>query len=233
MVGARRRDRRGVKAMAKKPERWITLGSTDWLAAQEWLPPLLVERAKQRVAAAAYIACRNTHPERKRPWQDGYTGEPPSAEGQALAKKAFRIGTSTDETRLKDAIAEIVEKYPTGDDPTSDRHQAHSFIRETEIAELFQKRWDAKALAFGRKTLDERRDGGIAGGGKAKRATKEAWQKNATLIYFELRAKFPSLSASAFAWKIVSDPRVRVPGKGRVERWVSAMDKKSRSLTIA
>jgi hypothetical protein len=219
--------------MAKKPERWITLGSTDWLAAQEWLPPLLGERAEQRAAAAAYTAWRNTHPERKRPWENGYTDEPRSAEEQALAKKAIRIRMSTDETRLKGAIAEIVEKYPTGDDPTSNRYQAHSFIRETEICALFQERWDAEVLAFGRKTLNERRGGGIAGGGKAKRATKEAWQKNATPIYFELRAKFPSLSASALAWKIVSDPRVCVPAKGSVERWVSAMDKKSRSPTIA
>jgi hypothetical protein len=219
--------------MAEKSERWIALGSADWLAAQDWLPPLLAERAEQRAAAAAYTACKNTHPERKRPWEDGYTDEPRSAEEQTLAKKAFRIRTSTDETRLKGAVAEIVEKYPTGDDPTSDRYQAHSFIRETEIVALFQKRWDAKALAFGRKTLNERRDGGIAGGGKAKRATKEAWQKNATPIYFELRAKFPSLSASGLAWKVVSDPRVRVPGKGRVERWVSAMDKKSGPPTIA
>jgi hypothetical protein len=219
--------------MAKKPERWITLGSTDWLAAQEWLPPLLAERAEWRVVAAAYTACRNTHPERKRPWEDEYTDKPRSAQEQALAKKASRIRMSTDETRLKGAIAEIVEKYPTGDDPTSDRYQAHSFIRETEIVALFQKRWDAEVLAFGRKTLNERRDGGIAGGGTAQRATKEAWQKNATPIYFELGAKFPSLNASALAWKIVSDPRVRVPGKGRVERWVSAMNKKSRPPTIA
>jgi hypothetical protein len=218
--------------MVKKQERWITLGSTDWLAAQEWLAPLLAERAEQRAAAAAYTAWRNTHPERKRPWEDGYTDEPRSAEEKALAKKAFRIRMSTDETRLKDAIAEIVEKYPTGDDPTSDRYQAHSFIREAETAALFRKRWDAEALAFGRKTLNERRDGGIAGGGKGARATKEAWQKNATPIYFELRAKFRSSSASALAWKIVSDPRIRVPGKGRVERWVSAMDKKSRPATI-
>jgi hypothetical protein len=233
MGGARRGDCWGSKLMAKKPERWVTLGSTDWLAAQEWLPPLLAERAEERVAAAAYTAYRNTRPERKRPWEDGYTDKPRSAQEQALAKKAFRIRMSTDETRLKGAIAEIVEKYPTGDDTTSDRYQAHSFIRETEIVALFQKRWDAEALAFGRKTLNERRGGGIAGGGKAKRATKEAWQKNATPIYFELRAKFPSLSASALAWKIVSDPRVRVPGKGSVERWVSAMDKKPRPPTIA
>lgn len=217
--------------MANKRERWIALGSTDWLAAQEWLPPLLAERAEQRVATAAYTAWRNTHPERKWPWEDGYTDKPRSVQEQALAKKAFRIRWSTDDTRLKGAIAEIVEKYPTGDDPTSDRYQAHSFIRETEIVALFQKRWNAEALGFGRKTLNERRGGGIAGGGKAKRATKEAWQKNATPIYFELRAKFPSLSASALAWKIVSDPRVRVPGKGRVERWVSAMDKKPRPST--
>ena len=104
--------------MAKKPERWITLGSTDWLAAQEWLPPLLAERAERRLAAAAYTAYRNTHPERKRPWEDGYTDKPRSAQEQALAKKAFRIRMSTDETRLKGAIAEIVEKYPTGDNPT-------------------------------------------------------------------------------------------------------------------
>ena len=219
--------------MAKKPERGITLGSADWLAAQEWLPPLLAERAERRAAAAAYTAWRNTRPQGKRPWEDGYTDGPRSAEEQALAKKAFRIRMSTDETRFKGAIAEIVEKYPTGDDTTSDRYQAHSFIRETEIVALFQKRWDAEALAFGRKTLNERRGGGIAGGGKAKRATKEAWQKNATPIYFELRAKFSSLSASALAWKIVSDPRVRVPGKGRVERWVSAMDKKPSPPTIA
>ena len=219
--------------MVKKPACWIALGSTDWLAAQEWLPPLLAERAEHRIAAAAYTAYRNTHPERKRPWEDGYTDKPRSAQERALAKKAFRIHTSTDETRLKGAIAEIVEKYPTGDDTASDRYQAHSFIREAEIVALFQKRWDAEALAFGRKTLNERRGGGIAGGGKAKRATKEAWQKNATPIYFELRAKFPSLSASALAWKIVSDPRVRVPGKGRVERWVSAMDKKPSPPTIA
>ena len=106
---------------------------------------------------------------------------------------------STDETRLKDAIAEIVEKYPTGDDPTSDRYQAHSFIREAEIAGLFRKRWDAEALAFGRKTLNERRDGGLNGGGKGNRAAKEMWQKNATPIYLELRTKFPSFSASALA----------------------------------
>jgi hypothetical protein len=126
--------------MAKKPERWVTLGSTDWLAAQEWLPPLLAERAEERVAAAAYTAYRNTRPERKRPWEDGYTDKPRSAQEQALAKKAFRIRMSTDETRLKGAIAEIVEKYPTGDDTTSDRYQAHRFIREREIVALFQKR---------------------------------------------------------------------------------------------
>ena len=57
--------------MAKKPERWITLGSADWLAAQEWLSPLLAELAEQRVAAASYIAYRNAHPEHKRPWEDG------------------------------------------------------------------------------------------------------------------------------------------------------------------
>jgi hypothetical protein len=219
--------------MAKKPERGITLGSADWLAAQEWLPPLLAERAERRAAAAAYTAWRNTRPQGKRPWEDGYTDEPRSAEEQALAKKAFRIRMSTDETRLKDAIAEIVEKYPTGDDPISDRYQAHSFIREAEIAALFRKRWDAEALAFGRKTLNERRAGGLNGGGKGNRAAKETWHKNATPIYFELRTKFPSFSASALAWKIVSDPRVSVPGKGRVERWVSAMDQKSRSPTIA
>jgi hypothetical protein len=136
------------------------------------------------------------------------------------------LRTSAAETDFQDSVAKIVARYPIGDDPASEVYQAHSFIREQEIGTLFRMRWDAQALELGRKTLKERSEGGSNGGGKANKAAAEAWQKNATPIYRELRAEFPKTSAHELAWKIESDPRVRVPGVGRVERWVSYMDKK-------
>jgi hypothetical protein len=174
-----------------KAAREMSIG--EWLAAQEWLPSALAERA----------AC-------------------------AANTKALRIRTSTAESQFRDSVAEIIEKYPTGDDPTSDRFQANSLIQEQKIGVLFRKRWDAEAKALGYRVAEERSRGGGKGGGKSNIASAEAWQENATPIYRELRAKFPKASASDLAWKIVRDPRVSVPDKGRVERWVSAMDKKSR-----
>jgi hypothetical protein len=211
--------------MAKRTREMSML---EWLAEQEWLPPLLAERAAERAERAAYMAWREAHPEHRRPWEDGYTDQPRSAEEQALAKKAFRIRMSTDETRFKNAVAEIVEKYPTGDDPTSVRYQAHSSMREDAISALFRKRWDAEALAFGRKTMGERRGGGINGGGKARRATKEAWQENATRTYEEFRAKFPKDSARNLAKRIVVKLTNLVPGEKTVARWVADIDKSRR-----
>jgi hypothetical protein len=198
----------------------------EWLAEQEWLPPLLAERAEERAARAAYSAWRETHPERRRPWESGYTDQPMTAEERALAKKALRVRRCTAETQFKDSIAEIVENYPTGDDPKSDRYQAHSFIQETEIRALFRKRWDAEAKELGYRTIEERSAGGKTGGGKSKKEIAAAWQKRATPIYRELRAKFPRASANNLADRIIGKLGDIVPLKSRVARWVSAMDKR-------
>ena len=69
----------------------------------------------------------------------------------------------TAETGFRDSVAEIVAKYPTGDDPTSARYQAHSFIQEQEIAALLQKRRDAEGMAQHRRLTERRRAGGKEG----------------------------------------------------------------------
>ena len=90
----------------------------------------------------------------------------------------------TADTEFEDAVAEIVAKYPTGDDPTSAHYQAHKFIQEQEIGALVRKRWDAIDLALGRAGRKDRRRGGLATGAINRedasdqhRAMREIWQR--------------------------------------------------------
>ncbi len=134
----------------------------------------------------------------------------------------------TAETGFQDSVAEIVAKYPTGDDPTSARYQAHSFIQEQEIAALLQKRRDAEGTAQHRRLTERRRAGGKEGGGKSKKDLAAIWRERATPTYQELRARFPKDSANHLAERIQGKLSDLVEGKTTVARWVSAMDRKRR-----
>jgi hypothetical protein len=138
------------------------------------------------------------------------------------------LRVSTAETRFQDAVAKIVARFPTGDDPTSARYQAHSFIQETEIGELFLKRQDAEDLAQHRHLTKRRSKGGADVGGKSNKAIADLWKKAATPTYRELRAKFPKDSANDLAKRITGKVS-GLPGDTTVARWVSEMNKKRRS----
>ena len=138
------------------------------------------------------------------------------------------IRRSTTETNFQDSVARIVAKYPTGDDPTSARYQAHSFIQVQEIGALLRKRWDAEALAQHRHLTERRSEGGRDGGGKSNKEIAALWQKAATPTYLELREKSPRKSANELAGLITGMPEIagKLPDKTTVARWVSKMDKR-------
>lgn len=147
---------------------------------------------------------------RRSPWREMSISEWLAAQQwlpAALARLAEPRGRKTlaslrrvtAETNFQDSVARIVAKYPTGDDPTSARYQAHSFIQETEIGELFQRRWDAEAVAQHRHLTERRRDGGLDGGGKSKKDLAADWREKATPTYRKLRAKFPKDTANGLA----------------------------------
>jgi hypothetical protein len=90
----------------------------------------------------------------------------------------------TADTEFEDAVAKIVTKYPTGDDPTSAHYQAHKFIQEQEIGALVRKRRDATDLAGGRAASERRRRGGLKTGAINRedaddrhRAMREIWMR--------------------------------------------------------
>ena len=134
----------------------------------------------------------------------------------------------TAETKFQDSVAKIVAKYPTSDDPTSARYQAHSFIQEQEIGALFRKRWDVEAMAQHRHLTERRREGGRGGGGKSNKDIAALWQEAATPTYMELRERFPRKSANELAGLITGKPEIagRLSGKATVARWVGEMDKR-------
>jgi hypothetical protein len=147
---------------------------------------------------------------------------------QRRPKTLASLRRTTAETEFQDAVAKILAEHPTGDDPASDRYQAHSFIQEQKISALFLKRWDADAMALGRSVMDERSDGGKKGGGKGNKALAEIWQKNATPTYLRLRAQFPKASASDMANRVILELGSKVPGKRSVQGWIGKVDRERR-----
>jgi hypothetical protein len=85
---------------------------------------------------------------------------------------------------------------------------------------------DPAALAKLTALQDRWRRGGANGGGKANKGLADMWHKQATPVYRKLRDEFPKDSCRALAKRIVDNLGDLVPGLGRVERWVGAMDKK-------
>jgi hypothetical protein len=67
--------------------------------------------------------------------------------------------------------------------------------------------------------------GGVKGGGKGNKALATMWQKRAMPVYQGLRAEFPKESCRILAKRIIEKLGDILPGVGRVERWVGAMDK--------
>ena len=135
----------------------------------------------------------------------------------------------TAETEFQDKVAEIVAQFSTGDDPTSARYQAHSFIQETEIFQLFLKRQDAEDSARGRRARGQAARWARSLEVRRTRVTPPRGRKKRHRPILELRAKFPKKSKSGLAGLIIdklTPAGVALPkAKRTVEGWVSTMDK--------
>jgi hypothetical protein len=142
-------------------------------------------------------------------------------------------------TGLLDLLNDIMDRVGQYEEIPRD-HDAMGALEEFALAvgiafELGQAavlgKADPAAVAQFRAAAKGYRKGGRNGGGKSNKAVADDWQEKATPTYLELRAKNPTESASGLADLIVPAVQLlgyKLPGKSRVERWVSKEDRKRR-----